>query len=61
MPIANLQTAFELISQNWSAFLMDAGMVIGILVLIEGLLSVDNALGIAAMASHLPEHQQKPQ
>lgn len=59
MPIANLQTAFELISQNWSAFLMDAGMVIGILVLIEGLLSVDNALGIAAMASHLPEHQQK--
>ena len=52
MPIANLQTAFELISQNWSAFLMDAGMVIGILVLIEGLLSVDNALGIAAMASH---------
>ncbi len=30
------------------------------LVLIEGLLSVDNALGIAAMAAHLPKHQQKP-
>ena len=29
------------------------------LVLIEGLLSVDNALAIAAMASHLPEKQQK--
>ena len=40
-------------------FLMDAGMVIVSLVLIEGLLSVDNALGIAAMASHLPKHQQK--
>lgn len=38
---------------------MDAGMVIVSLVLIEGLLSVDNALGIAAMASHLPKHQQK--
>ncbi len=59
MPIANLQTAFEIISQDWSAFLLDAGMIVGILVLIEGLLSVDNALGIAAMASHLPEHQQK--
>lgn len=59
MPIASLQTAFEVISQDWSAFLLDAGMIVGILVLIEGLLSVDNALGIAAMASHLPEHQQK--
>jgi len=29
------------------------------LILIEGLLSVDNALAIAAMASHLPEKQQK--
>lgn len=59
MPIADLQTAFEFVSQNWGLFLMDAGMVIVSLVLIEGLLSVDNALGIAAMAAHLPEHQQK--
>ena len=59
MPIADLHTAFELVSQNWTHFLMDAGMVIMSLVLIEGLLSVDNALGIAAMASHLPRHQQK--
>ncbi len=34
--------------------------VIVSLVMIEGLLSVDNAMGIAAMASNLPEHQQKP-
>ncbi|MBR5894268.1 MAG: hypothetical protein IKZ13_01855 [Akkermansia sp.] len=59
MPIADLQTAMEFVMQNWSMFLMDAGMVIVSLVLIEGLLSVDNALGIAAMASHLPKHQQK--
>src|SRR5215203_1866687 len=32
--------------------------VIGILIVIEGLLSVDNALAIAAMASHLPKQQQ---
>lgn len=59
MPIADLQTALELASQNWGAFLYASGMVIAGLVLIEGLLSVDNALGIAAMASHLPKHQQK--
>jgi YkoY family integral membrane protein len=59
MPIADMQTALEFVSQNWSLFLADAGMVIVSLVLIEGLLSVDNALGIAAMASHLPKHQQK--
>lgn len=29
------------------------------LVVIEGLLSVDNALAIAALASHLPKHQQQ--
>lgn len=33
--------------------------VIVSLILIEGLLSVDNAMAIAAMASHLPKHQQK--
>ncbi len=33
--------------------------VIAGLVIIEGLLSVDNVLGIAALANELPEHQQK--
>ena len=37
----------------------EAAPTILALVLIEGLLSVDNALAIAAMASHLPEKQQK--
>ena len=39
--------------------LQEAAPTILALVLIEGLLSVDNALAIAAMASHLPEKQQK--
>lgn len=60
MPIADLQTAIEVASQNWGQFLYACGMVIAGLVLIEGLLSVDNALGIAAMAAHLPKEQQKP-
>jgi len=59
MPIADLQTAFEIAGQNWGQFLYASGMVIMGLVLIEGLLSVDNALGMAAMASHLPKSQQK--
>ena len=33
--------------------------VIASLVIIEGLLSVDNVLGIVALAKELPEHQQK--
>jgi tellurite resistance protein TerC len=37
----------------------EAFPVIVSLIIIEGLLSVDNALAIAAMARHLPEHQQK--
>ncbi len=41
------------------AELGDAFPVIISLIIIEGLLSVDNALAIAAMARHLPEHQQK--
>ncbi len=45
--------------ENWATFLSASGEVIVGLILIEGLLSVDNALGIAAMASHLPKHQQK--
>lgn len=43
-----------------AGFYSEAIMLIFSLILIEGLLSVDNALGIAAMASHLPKHQQKP-
>lgn len=38
--------------------LIDAIPVIVSLIIIEGLLSVDNALAIAAMASHLPEKQK---
>jgi tellurite resistance protein TerC len=33
--------------------------VIAGLVVLEGLLSVDNVLGIAALASELPDHQQR--
>lgn len=55
----SLITAWQSID-NMPAFLYASAMVIFNLILIEGLLSVDNALGIAAMASHLPEHQQKP-
>lgn len=42
-----------------SAEFMSAAPVILSLILIEGLLSVDNAMAIAAMASSLPKHQQK--
>lgn len=42
------------------AFLYASAMVVFGLILIEGLLSVDNALGIAAMAAQLPKEQQKP-
>lgn len=41
------------------AELGEAFPVIVSLIIIEGLLSVDNALAIAAMARHLPEQQQK--
>lgn len=37
----------------------EALSIILALIIIEGLLSVDNALAIAAMASHLPEKQRK--
>ena len=56
---------FQEITETWQgipdmgAFLSASGMVIFNLILIEGLLSVDNALGIAAMAAQLPKHQQK--
>jgi YkoY family integral membrane protein len=35
------------------------GWYIGVLVLLEGLLSADNALVLAVMVRHLPKHQQK--
>lgn len=40
-------------------FYTESLQVILILIVIEGLLSVDNAMAIAAMASHLPREQQK--
>jgi hypothetical protein len=43
-----------------SAALIEALPVIVSLIIIEGLLSVDNALAIAAMANHLPERQEIP-
>ena len=58
MPIAEMMGQWAGI-EDMSAFLSASGKVIVGLILIEGLLSVDNALGIAAMASHLPKHQQK--
>ena len=42
-----------------SLFTKDALLVIVSLIVIEGLLSVDNALAIAAMASHLDEKKRK--
>ncbi len=65
MPLANFLTAaLEAIQSIPAAemphFLWACTTVVFSLVLIEGLLSVDNALGIAAMAAHLPKHQQKP-
>ncbi len=41
------------------AEIAEALPIIASLVAIESLLSVDNALAVAAMASHLPKHQQK--
>ena len=41
----------------WNQFVHALSVIMG-LVLIEGLLSVDNALAIAAMASHLDEKQR---
>ncbi len=39
--------------------LREAAPIIGALIIIEGLLSVDNILAIAALASQLPEKEQK--
>lgn len=51
-----LPLAFTLpTSSEW----LEAIPIILSLIMIEGLLSVDNALAIAAMANHLPEEQKK--
>lgn len=42
-----------------SIFTLQAAYVVAALVVIEGLLSVDNALAIAALASHLDEKRRK--
>jgi tellurite resistance protein TerC len=42
-----------------AAAIIEALPIIFSLIVIEGLLSVDNALAIAALASHLPEKQQQ--
>ncbi len=41
------------------SLLLEYGWILLILILLEGLLSADNALVLAVMAKHLPEHQQK--
>ncbi|WP_088042717.1 hypothetical protein [Bacillus sp. EAC] len=41
------------------SLLLEFGWVLIILILLEGLLSADNALVLAVMAKHLPEEQQK--
>ena len=58
MPIIDMVATWVGV-EDMPAFLSASGKVILGLILIEGLLSVDNALGIAAMASHLPKRQQK--
>lgn len=54
--IAELATSFLALGPGE---LSEATLIILSLILLEGLLSVDNALAIAAMASHLPPKQQK--
>jgi len=41
------------------SLLLEHGWVLIIIILLEGLLSADNALVLAVMAKHLPEEQQK--
>ncbi|MBM7571510.1 TerC family protein [Aquibacillus albus] len=41
------------------SLLLEYGWVLVILIILEGLLSADNALVLAVMAKHLPEEQQK--
>ena len=55
---AGINEIFANISLPTSAALLEALPVIVSLIIIEGLLSVDNALAIAAMANHLPGRQK---
>lgn len=48
----------EYLSQEFLNHVLEVLPVILSLIIIEGLLSVDNALGIAAMAAHLPGRQK---
>ena len=48
----------EILTPEFREILLEAIPVIISLIIIEGLLSVDNALAIAAMASHLPGKQK---
>jgi tellurite resistance protein TerC len=54
LPLFRSPTAFMTANELYQGLI-----VIASLVLIEGLLSVDNVLGIAALAKQLPEDQQK--
>ena len=45
---------------SWPGDVLETIPVLLALILINGLLSVDNSLAIAAMASRLPEHQRGP-
>lgn len=56
--LAALNEIIVNISFPTSAALIEALPIIVSLIIIEGLLSVDNALAIAAMANHLPERQK---
>lgn len=56
--LAALNEIIANISFPTSAALIEALPIIVSLIIIEGLLSVDNALAIAAMANHLPERQK---
>ncbi len=58
MSSLSLLPVFALALPNASEWL-EAVPIILSLIMIEGLLSVDNALAIAAMANHLPEHQKR--
>jgi tellurite resistance protein TerC len=49
--------AFPLVCFMWSEIQSSLPIILSLIVL-EGLLSVDNALGIAAMARHLPHRQR---
>ena len=54
MPVELLATSLP---ELWTSFVHALPVIMG-LILIEGLLSVDNALAIAAMASHLDEKRR---